>query len=149
MRSWNRFFPAAATAFAVVTAVSGGASATPAATRIDGTNFAIEILPGACKVNTECKVTLRLIAGNNFHVNEKFPYRFTGGEGVAWAKPLFSRESGDFHEEGQSAGVLVVAFTPAKAGRMSATGIFKLSVCSSSNCQVEKQEVKFEVDVAH
>lgn len=148
MRSWNRLFPAAIAAFAFANALPGAASAAPTAKRIDGNNFAIEILPGACKVNTECKVSLRLVPTNNFHVNEKFPYRFTGGEGVAWAKPTFSRDTGDFRDEGPGAGVLVVAFTPTKAGMVHATGVFKLSVCSSSNCQVEKQEVTIDVDVA-
>ncbi|CAN5596594.1 hypothetical protein BH09MYX1_BH09MYX1_19480 [soil metagenome] len=144
---------------------SGVSGATPAqaapvvgAQVAKGNNFTVEAnIVGTCKAAAECKVDLKLTAGTGYHVNKEYPYKFKANDlaGVdftgtdASGKNVFSNAAGDFRIEGKEdqpqIGYLTVHFKPAKAGAVSVTGTFKLSVCSAQNCQLETSELTIPV----
>lgn len=102
---------------------------------------------GACKAKSECTVTLRLEALGEYHINDAFPYKFTGESGVTWKKPAFSKADGDFVKTAEKTGQMTVKFTPEKAGKSSVTGTYKFSVCSAANCKVESKALSFDIPV--
>ncbi len=144
--------------------VAGASSAAPVQAKVapvggqvaKGNNFAINAdLVGVCKAGAECKVDLKLQAGDGYHVNKEYPYKFKANDvaGVdytgtdASGKNVFSKAAGDFRidPKDEKIGYLTVHFKPAKAGAVSITGTFKLSVCSAQNCQLETSEITIPV----
>jgi hypothetical protein len=133
---------------------SGGANAGQVAT---GNNFVVNANVAACAANAECKVDLRLEAGPGFHVNAEYPYKFkaVAGPGLAFlgkdptSTETFSKAAGDFvlDASNEHVGTMTVRFKPASKGNLSVTGVFKLSVCSAANCQLEQTNVTVPVVV--
>jgi hypothetical protein len=117
-----------------------------------GSNFALQATSAACKKNEDCTLTLRLEAQGAYHINDSYPYKFTPGptkdskpENVEFAKATFSKAEGDFKKEAEKVGTMTVRFKPTAAAGTIA-GIYKMSVCSEQNCQLEQQEVTLKVD---
>jgi hypothetical protein len=139
---------------AAVVLASGVASATPVAS---GNNFVVNATAAACAANAECKVDLRLEAGAGFHVNAEYPYKFkaqtAGGVTFLGKDPTsaetFSKAAGDFVLDANNVqvGTMSVRFKSANKGSVSIAGVFKLSVCSASNCQLEQANVTVPVTV--
>ena len=102
---------------------------------------------GACKAKSECTVTLRLEALGEYHINDSFPYKFTGDAGVPWKKAAFSKADGDFVKTAEKTGQMTVKFSPEKAGKATVAGTFKFSVCSAANCKVDSKTVTFDYPV--
>jgi hypothetical protein len=133
---------------------SGGASAGQVAT---GNNFVVNANVAACAANAECEVDLRLEAGAGFHVNAEYPYKFkavaAGGLTFLGKDPTsaetFSKAAGDFvlDPNNEKVGTMTVRFKSASKGSASITGVFKLSVCSAANCQLEQANVTVPVTV--
>ncbi|MBX3188133.1 MAG: hypothetical protein KF819_14020 [Labilithrix sp.] len=125
----------------------------PAATRMSGKNFTLDAASPGCRVDTPCTMTLRLVASGEYHVNKEYPYKFIAspGGGVQFLGSgdanTFSRASGDFREEGEKAATLTVRFKPTAPGDAKVSGTYKMSVCSSENCQIETQAVSLSVPV--
>ncbi|MDB4944198.1 MAG: hypothetical protein JWP97_3732, partial [Labilithrix sp.] len=142
-----------ATAPAAAPAPPPAAPARPAATRITGKNFVLDVASPGCRASETCAVTLRVSTTGEFHVNKEYPYKFTAsavpevtflGSGDA---NVFSRASGDFREDGEKTGTMTVRFKAAKAGEAKVAGTYKMSVCSADQCQIEAQAVALSVPV--
>jgi hypothetical protein len=128
-----------------------------AASKIDGKNFRVEASPhGECKAGGECSVLLRLEALGEYHINKEYPYKFRAerGDGTleylgkdASGTNIFSKSAGDFKTEGEQKAVMTVRFKAAKAGDATVTGVYKLSVCSAQNCQLESPRLALVVAV--
>ncbi len=131
------------------------ASAGPAAQVARGANFTVDSNVGACHAGAECKVELKLSAGDGYHVNKEYPYKFKAIEasGVeflgkdAAQKTLFTKSAGDFTVDGEKVGTMTVRFKPSSRGNVTIAGVFKLSVCSAQNCQLDQANVSVPVAV--
>ena len=117
-----------------------------------GNNFSLQATSAACKKNEDCTLTLRLEAQGAYHINDSYPYKFTPGptkdgkpENVEFAKATFSKAEGDFKKEGEKVATMTVKFK-ATAALATIAGVYKISVCSEQNCQLEQQEVTLKVD---
>lgn len=122
---------------------------TAAASRITGKNFALDLATPGCRVNESCQMTIRVTAGDGYHVNKDYPYKFLPKDttGIEFTAKQFSRDAGDFKEDGAKAGVMTVRFKPTASGKAKVTGTYKMSVCSDENCQIEQPAIDFEVPV--
>jgi hypothetical protein len=122
---------------------------------IKGDNFVLSATPGACKKDADCELVLRLEAQGNYHINDAYPYKFTPGptkspeakpENVEFAKDQFSKSGGDFKKDAEKIATLTVKFKP-KGTRAKIAGVYKMSVCSEQNCQLEQRDVVVDVEV--
>ena len=133
---------------------ASAASADPVAR---GNNFVVNANVANCNANAECKIELRLEAVGDFHVNKEYPYKFkaTAATGVTYLgkdandTAIFSKAAGDFalDDKNEKLGVMTVRFKSANKGAVSIAGVFKLSVCSAANCQLETANVTVPVTV--
>ena len=125
----------------------------PGKQRLDGQNFTLDVAAAACKANAECSLTIKLVAAAEYHVNKEYPYKLTASAapGVTFLGKkdanTFSKESGDFVEEGEKSGTMTVRFKPAAAGEAKVAGTYKMSVCSADQCQIEVQPIALAVPV--
>jgi hypothetical protein len=122
----------------------------PTATnRADTESYTLEIKPvGTYAVGKEGTVDVVLTTKAPYHVNDAYPYKFrapeVAAEGVTYPKPLLTRADGKFDEK---TGTFHVPFVVSKAGKTKVGGTFSLSVCSTSNCLMEKVDLEVDVDV--
>ncbi len=128
---------------------AGAASADQVAS---GNNFTVNSTVGTCTANAECKITLRLEAKGDFHVNKEYPYKFkmnAAPAGVTYPTDTFSKANGDFtlDASNEKVGTMTLKFKSANKGAVSISGVFKLSVCSAQNCQMETANVTVPVTV--
>jgi hypothetical protein len=125
----------------------------PGKQRIDGQNFSLDLSSSGCKAGADCTLAVKLTTAADFHVNKEYPYKL-----IASAKPgltflgkkdpnIFSKESGDFVEEGEKAGTMTVRFKPAAAGEAKIEGTYRMSLCSADQCQIEIQPLALNVKV--
>ena len=142
------------------TLVSGvilSASAANAQQVASGNNFTVSASVASCTSNADCKIDLKLEAKGDFHVNKEYPYKFkaTAANGVTYlgkdgAGPdTFSKSAGDFTLDSgnEKVGTMTVKFKSANKGAVTIAGVFKLSVCSAQNCQLETANVSVPVTV--
>ncbi|MBX3219478.1 MAG: hypothetical protein KF795_03095 [Labilithrix sp.] len=133
----------------------GGAAAKlePASKHVTGNNFALDLGSPGCKAASECVMTIKLVATGDYHVNEEYPYKFVAsaapgvellGKGDA---ATFSRAAGDFVTEGAKAGTMTVRFKPSAPGSARVAGLYKFSVCSADQCQIEQEKLELTVPV--
>jgi hypothetical protein len=136
-------------------------SASPAqqvAHHVDGKNFVIDALPaGDCRAGTECHITITLKAAGDYHINKEYPYKFKAeGAGVeflgsdAAGKNTFSKSAGDLVIDAADPpknATMTIKFKPAAKGQSTIKGLFKMSVCSAQNCQLETQDLSIDVPV--
>jgi hypothetical protein len=98
-------------------------------------------------------MTIKLSASGDWHLNKEYPYKFlaTAAPNITFLgksdATTFSRQTGDFVEEGEKAATMTVRFKPQKAGEATVTGTYKLSVCSADQCQIEQQKVSLAIPV--
>lgn len=125
----------------------------PGKERIEGQNFSLDVASTGCKAGADCTMTVKLTAASEYHVNKEYPYKL-----IANATPgltflgkkeptTFSKESGDFAEEGEKSGTMTVRFKPAAAGDTKIAGIYRMSVCSPDQCQIEIQPITLSMKV--
>ena len=122
-----------------------------------GNNFVVHASVASCTANADCKIDLKLEAKGDFHVNKEYPYKFkaTAANGVTYlgkdgAGPdTFSKSAGDFvlDSANEKVGTMTVKFKSANKGAVTIAGVFKLSVCSAQNCQLETANVSVPVTV--
>jgi len=146
-------FSSCAAVAALAIAGSSGAEAIRGS-HLDGNNFKLDAVGADCKAGAECKVTVKLEALGEFHINKEFPYKFTANEaagvefhGASDTKRVFSKANGDFKEEGEKVATMTLKFKPAKAGNVTIGGVYAMSVCSPGKCQLEKSEISVTVPV--
>jgi hypothetical protein len=114
------------------------------------TNFTVDASAGECKKDQECAITVTLKTLNEFHLNKSYPYKLTveDASGIDWqGKKVFSKQTGDFAEQGETVGVLTARFKATKAGATTVKGKFKMSVCSKDKCQLDEPEVQVALNV--
>jgi hypothetical protein len=125
----------------------------PVSRKVEGKNYALELAAQSCKAGSECAMTIKLVAVGEYHVNKEYPYKFAataapGLEFVTKAAPnTFTREAGDFVEQGEKTGTMSVRFKAASAGDAHVAGTYKFSVCSADQCQIEQEKLDFVVPV--
>src|SRR5262245_9189607 len=157
------FAAVAGVAFSSGTTLSTNAKAAPSNTTeakpvphgtatFKGNNFNLQATSGSCKKGDDCTLTLRLEALGAYHINDSYPYKFTPGptkdgkpENIEFAKATFSKAEGDFKKEAEKVATMTVKFK-ATAAAGTIAGVYKMSVCSEQNCQLEQQEVTLKVD---
>lgn len=126
----------------------------PGRQRVDGQNFSLDLASTGCKSGAECTLTIKLVAAAEYHVNKSYPYKVitNAAPGISFLGKkdpnTFSKESGDFVEEGEKAATMTVRFKPAAAGEAKVTGIYRMSVCSDEQCQIEIQPIAVSVPVS-
>ncbi len=100
--------------------------------------------PPACSAGQTCEAKLRLTALGAYHVNDDgYPFKF-----VADVSPGLSVEKdGSFAQKSAKVGELTVTFRADAAGTAQLAGVFKLSVCSDADCQIEEPKIAFAVPV--
>jgi hypothetical protein len=113
-------------------------------------NFFVDVVaPNDCVAGGTCRMTLKLAATGDFHVNDEYPYRFRAddAQGVTFAgtdgagKNVFSKAAGDWTKGDAKSGSMAVTFLPSSKSSLTISGIFKLSVCSKENCLLEQRQV--------
>lgn len=139
----------------LVSGVALWATAASAGQVAKGNNFTVDATVGSCRAGAECTVSLKLTAGDGYHVNPEYPYKFTANDtsGVEFLgknpsnKNQFTKSAGDFTVNGEKVGTMTIRFKPASHGNVSVSGLFKLSVCSAQNCQLDQANVTVPVTV--
>jgi hypothetical protein len=130
--------------------------AAPVSARSTGEHYVLVVTaPGDCTVGAECRAILRLTATNGFHINKEYPYSFKAEASTrleymgkdARGAAYFSKAAGDFQIQGETNADLTVRFRPKEAGLLTFEGAYSMSVCSESNCDVQKPKVTLAVPV--
>jgi hypothetical protein len=122
-----------------------------------GNGFFVDIgSTPTCKVGSTCTLWLTLVATGNYHINDEYPYKFRAEDvpGVEFSgtdgagKNVFSKAAKNWSKEDERTGRMTVTFQPAEKGTKPIAGVFKLSVCSAQNCQLEQQQVTATIEVS-
>jgi hypothetical protein len=124
-----------------------------------GDNFFIDVDPGPpCAAGATCALNLTLVAIGAFHINDEYPYKFKAddapaAQGVEFlgtdgaGKNVFSKLANDWRKKDEKTGTMAVKWRSGVKGDKTIGGVFKLSVCSAQNCQLEQQTVSANVTV--
>jgi len=145
----------AAASRVVIPTASAAATPAPAAHSdcahaICADNFFVDVVaPGDCVAGGTCRMTLKLVATGDFHVNDEYPYRFRADDtrGVTFAgtdgggRNVFSKAAGDWTKVDAKSGSMAVTFLPSSKASVTISGTFKLSVCSKEDCLLEQRQV--------
>lgn len=121
-----------------------------------GSNYFVDATPPAdCAVGANCTLGLTLVATGDFHINDDYPYKFRAddaphvsfqGKDPAGAT-TFSKVANDWQKLAAQKGAMSIVFQAGQAGTQTLSGVFKLSVCSTQNCQLEQTPVRVAVRV--
>lgn len=127
----------------------------PAATKITGSHFTLDVASPGCVSGSACVVTVRLEASGGFHINKDYPYKlalnaapnveFLGSDPAS--SSTFSKSAGDFVINEEHVSTMTARFKPTAAGTANVSGVYKMSVCSESNCQLEQMKIALDVPV--
>jgi len=122
--------------------------AVAAAPSFDNANYSAALrISGACKKGETCSVEVSLVAKGDYHINDKYPYKFKVDDpapGVKYPKPVVGKDDGVMEEKKL---LLKVPFVAETAGDKRVAGTFSLSVCSAANCLMDKQPLEVTVKV--
>jgi hypothetical protein len=132
--------------------VASNAAAQPAAVgaaSFDNANYSAKIASaGPCKKDQTCAAEIVVQAKGDYHINDKYPYRFKLEDpppaGLKYPKPVIGKEDGTMDEHKVT---LKVPFVPSSAGDKKVAGTLSLSVCSAANCLMDKQQLDLTVKV--
>jgi hypothetical protein len=121
----------------------------PAAPSFETANYSAKIASaGPCKKDQTCSAEVVVTAKGEYHINDKYPYRFKLEDppptGLKYPKPVVGKEDGTMDERKIT---LKVPFVPASAGDKKVAGLLSLSVCSAANCLMDKQQLDLTVKV--
>jgi hypothetical protein len=122
---------------------------TPVGPSADAANYTVKISPeGGCHKAETCAFNVTLEAKGDYHINDKYPYKFKTQEpaapGLRYPKPVVGRDDGKFEEK---KAVLHVPFVSDTPGDKKVGGTLSLSVCSAQNCLMDKQTLETTVKV--
>ena len=126
-----------------------GATASVSKSKVDTDSYTVEIKAGSSyKVGTQGSVEIVLVPKGSYHVNEKFQHKFKASdappEGLKYPKTTLAKEDGRFTSTRAS---FSLPFIAAKAGKQKVGGWLVFSVCTDTNCVMDKVEVDVMVDV--
>ncbi|HKQ69224.1 MAG TPA: hypothetical protein VJT73_07790 [Polyangiaceae bacterium] len=129
--------------------VSSSAQGAPGVPSLENANYRAEIRPaGPCKKDQTCAVEVLVEAKGEYHINDKYPYKFKTEDpppqGIKYPKPVVGKEDGVMEERKVR---LKVPFVSEKAGDSKVAGTLSLSVCSAANCLMDKQPLEVTVKV--
>jgi hypothetical protein len=121
----------------------------PSKPSIESDNYRAEMRPsGPCKKDQTCTVEVLVEAKGDYHINDKYPYKFKledpPPQGMKYPKPVVGKEDAAIEER---RAVLKVPFVSDSAGNKKVAGILSLSVCSAANCLMDKQPLEVTVKV--
>jgi hypothetical protein len=121
----------------------------PGRPSLDNANYRAEMkAPGPCKANSTCTAEVLVEAKGEYHINDKYPYRFKvedpPPQGIKYPKPVVGKEDGTMDEHKV---VLKVPFVSETSGAKKVAGTLSLSVCSAANCLMDKQPLEVTVKV--
>jgi hypothetical protein len=100
-----------------------------------------------CRKDQPCAAEISVVAKGDYHINDKYPYRFKLDEppaGVRYPKPVVGKE------DGVTAGhklTLKVPFVAENVGEIRVSGTLSFSVCSAANCLMDKQPLAVAIKV--
>jgi hypothetical protein len=125
------------------------APASPGAASFDNANYSAKIASaGPCKKDQTCSAEVVVVAKGEYHINDKYPYRFKLEDpppaGLKYPKAVIGKEDGTMDERKVT---LKVPFVPASVGDKKVAGTLSLSVCSAANCLMDKQQLDLTVKV--
>jgi hypothetical protein len=121
-----------------------------------GSNFFVDAVPPAdCAAGANCAVTLTLVATGAFHINDQYPYKFRADDAPRvtfqgtdpTGANVFSKGASNWQKTGPQKGTMSVVFQATEKGTKSISGVFKFSVCSEQNCQLEQATLTTAVTV--
>jgi len=123
--------------------------AQPAAASFENANYIAKITSaGPCKKDQTCSAEVVVQAKGEYHINDKYPYRFKledpAPAGMKYPKPVIGKEDGTMDEHKV---MLKVPFVSTSAGDKKVAGTLSLSVCSAANCLMDKQQLDLAVKV--
>jgi hypothetical protein len=122
--------------------------ATPASGKLETDTFLAEISPvGSYKAGAPASVKVSLTTKGVFHINAQYPYRFKTApapDGVTYSKAVLDRADGQFEEK---SAVFTLPFVAGHAGTFNISGVFHMSVCSPTNCVMQKAPLEVTVTV--
>ena len=141
--------PSAQGAPASANAANLAAQPAPGAASFDNANYSAKIeSAGPCKKDQTCAASVVVVAKGEYHINDKYPYRFKLEDpppaGLKYPKAVIGKEDGTMDERKVT---LKVPFVPASAGDKKVAGLLSLSVCSAANCLMDKQQLDLTVKV--
>jgi hypothetical protein len=115
----------------------------------DTANYKVTIEPvGPYAKDQPGAVRVRLFAKGDYKINDEYPFKFVcqdpPAKGVSYPKPSLGKGDGKF--EGKEA-ELSVPFVPSESGTVQVGGVFSLSVCTASNCLIDKRPLLVDVSV--
>jgi hypothetical protein len=137
-------------AAALAAAPPPSASSTPlvGVPMVEHANYSARIAPlGVCRKDQPCAVEITVAAKGDYHINDKYPYRFKLDEppvAVRYPKPVVGKEDATVEERKVT---LKVPFVAESAGDKKISGTLSLSVCSAANCLMDKQSLEVAVKV--
>jgi hypothetical protein len=141
--------PSAQGAPASANTASGPAQPGPGAPSFENANYSAKIASaGPCKKDQTCSAEVVVVAKGEYHINDKYPYRFKLEDpppaGLKYPKAVIGKEDGTMDERKIT---LKVPFVPGSAGDKKVAGLLSLSVCSAANCLMDKQQLDLTVKV--
>jgi hypothetical protein len=86
-------------------------------------------------------------------VNKEYPYKFTANDAAnvqflgADGGKVFSRGSGAFSQQGETAATISVRFRGTATGTATIAGPFRLSVCTDTECKIDVANVSLGVPI--
>ncbi|MET0592680.1 MAG: hypothetical protein ABW133_08275 [Polyangiaceae bacterium] len=121
----------------------------PGAASFENANYSAKIQSvGPCKKDQTCTAEIVVLAKGEYHINDKYPYRFKLEDpppaGLKFPKAVIGKEDGTMDEHKVT---LKVPFVPSIGGDKKVAGTLSLSVCSAANCLMDKQQLDLSVKV--
>jgi hypothetical protein len=118
-----------------------GVAEPAAASRVSDATFDLSLRPkGEYVVGKPGEVELVLKSKDPYHVNDKYPFKFTlkQTKGLKFPSAVLGADRIKLEK---SRAALAVPFTPEVAGTHTVSGRFAFSVCSDDKCLMEKREL--------
>jgi hypothetical protein len=127
-----------------------GSSHTLAATaKVETDSYVATMVPvgDGYTAGKEGTVEITITPKAKFHVNAQYPIKFKTvdppPENITYPKPLLARADGTFSD---TRGSFKLPFVAKSAGKVTVAGKLSLSVCSDSNCVMDKVDLELTVD---
>jgi hypothetical protein len=94
----------------------------------------------ACTANATCEAKLVVTALGDFHLNDKYPFKFDPD-----ARPGIAIESATFSRDAATTGTMTIRFRTDKPGVEKLAGTLRLCVCTDNTCDVETPRIAVDV----